>query len=256
MSYKSAINLPDCHIPWHDPKAFKIFMAIASDHAATVKCLNEINIMGDFLDFFWVSLHPIMPEMMSVKETFKDEVYQGIRLLECIRNEFPNVRINFIEGNHEYRLARYMCKKCPEIFEMITVPHLLQFERLKINYHPFGRGQLYQCLGTNYGLRHRPFNGGKHCASTSLHNKLTSLAFGDTHRRQSYVATDAFGNEVECHSLGWLGDKNATVFAYMDTDHWSQGFQIFHLFNEKKWFTENISIKDGFAVYNGNFYEG
>jgi hypothetical protein len=255
--YQSALNIPDCHIPWHDKKAYGIMLDVASDHHERLG-LTEINIMGDFLDFFWCSLHPKLPGAMTLKETVQSEIAEGCKALEELRKRFPGVKINFIEGNHEQRLQRWIVKKCPELWDLeeLTLPYLLKFKDHDINYVPFGKCQLYRCLGTDYILRHQPFNQGKHCAASSIANKHTCLGFGHTHRRQSFSETDAFGNEIFANSLGWLGDSSAPVFDYMDTDHWVQGFEIVHALDGKIVQNDYISIRKGKAIYNGVLYEG
>mgnify|MGYP003146215251 CR=1 FL=1 len=217
--------------------------------------VDEVNVMGDFLDFYWCSLHPRLPEAMSIKETMRDEIAQGIEKLEEIRHTFPNAVINFIEGNHEYRLMRWLTKKAPELFDIIKLPELLHFKELGIKFHPFGKNQLVSCLGTDYMLRHQPFNMGKHCAAGTAHAKHISLGFGHTHRHQSYSSKDALGREICCYSMGWLGDESAPVFSYMDHDNWVQSFQVVTALSKKDWFIDTIKIKKKRAVYNGIIYE-
>lgn len=251
--HKTALNIPDCHIPWEDKTSYGIMLHIAQDFEKQYG-LDEINIMGDFLDFYWFSLHPKMPSVTSVKETLKEEIYQGIQRLEELRNLFPKAKINYIEGNHEYRMVRYIISKCPELFDLFSLEDLLQFKKFDIQYIPFGKTQLHRCLGTTYLLRHQPFNGGKHCAASSAHNKGVSLGFGHTHRKQAYTFRDALRKEISCYSLGWLGDRAAPPFDYMDTDDWAQSFQFVHAFGEDDWFVENIDIKNHKAVFNGYIY--
>ena len=254
MTTKIAINIPDCHIPWHSASSWDLLMSIGGDLQVSAG-VDEVNIMGDFLDFYWCSLHPRLPEAMSISETMKDEIAQGIEKLEEIRHTFPKAVINFIEGNHEYRLMRWLTKKAPELFDIFTLPDLLQFKRLDIKYHPFGKNQLVSCLGTDYMLRHQPWNMGKHCAAGSAAAKYTNLGFGPTHRFQTYSSKDALGREVSCYSMGWIGDRNAEVFSYMDHDNWVQGFQIVTALSKKEWFVEPVRIKNKKAIYNNVLYE-
>ena len=256
MTSKIAINIPDCHIPWHSKSSWEILMSIGGDLESTYDGgVDEVNVMGDFLDFLWCSLHPRLPAAMSISHTMKSEIAQGIKKLEEIRRTFPNAVINFIEGNHEFRLMRWLTKKAPELFDVFTIKELLQFDRLNIVYHPFGKNQLVSCLGTNYMLRHQPFNMGKHCAAGSAHAKHISLGFGHTHRHQSYSSKDALGREICCHSMGWLGNEDAPVFSYMDHTNWVQSFQVVIALNKDEWFIDTIRIKDKKAIYNSVVYE-
>ena len=217
--------------------------------------ITEINIMGDFADFLWASLHGKMPELMSVKETLKDEIYQCIQKLKQLRELFPNAKINFIEGNHEQRMVRYIVQKCPELYELFTLPELLQFDQHNVHYIPFGRNQLHRVLDTDLFIRHQPYNGGKNCASGTAHSKGINLLFGHTHRKQSYTFKKADGERVTCISGGWLGDPEAPIFAYADHDNWVQCFSFVFSNGGSDWHIHEIDIKNHKAVYNGYVYQ-
>ena len=251
---KTALLIPDCHIPFHDKKSYEIMLLAAQDVYRS-RGIDTIYIMGDYLDFFWFSLHPKMPEMMSVRETLKDEIYQGIAHLKQLRELFPKSKIVFIEGNHEYRMIRYIVRKCPELFDLFTVPEILKLDEMGIEYVPFGKNQLVQCLNTDYYLRHQPYSSADYCAGGTAKKKHISLGFGHTHRKQSYDCTDAHGQEISCHSLGWLGDRGSPVFTYIDCDHWTQGFQFVTDVNGRA-YKETVEIRNHQAVFMGNLYEG
>ena len=254
MKLRKALNIPDCHIPWEDKKSYEIMLLIAQDVDKKYG-LEEINIMGDYADFHALGLHPTLPRAMNIKEGIKDEIYAVHQRLNELRTLFPKARINYIEGNHEWRLLRYIVKKCPELFDLYTLPEVLQFDKYGINYYEYGKTQFYRCLGTtDLGLRHQPYNGGKHCAASSAHSKAVSLAFGHTHRKQSYTFRDALGKEISCYSLGWLGDKSAPPFDYMDHDNWGQAIQIVTAIGNE-WWEDTIDIKNHKAIYEGYLYE-
>lgn len=270
MRVSVALNIPDCHIPWHDKKAYQIMLTCALDVNERTP-ITEINIMGDYADFLYFSNHPKLPEQMPIKIHLKDEIHCVIQKLEELRRLFPKARIKFIEGNHEYRMVRYLTKKAPELYDLFTLPDILRFKQNDIEYFPFGKQQLVQCLNTDYYLRHQPFNTGKHCAAGSLDAKHISIGFGHTHRKQEVVVTDAHGKELSGRSMGWLGDRLAPVFSYVDTDHWSQSFEFVYseakpmTYREVKnlnhspqpattWWADSVRIVDSKAYYNGVIY--
>lgn len=248
MKVRTAVNITDCHIPWHDKRAFEILISIMTDIDP-----DEINILGDFLDFYGCSLHDKLPATMSLKERFTDEIYQGNQVLERIRELFPKARINYIEGNHEYRLLRYIVAKAPALYDIVKLPDLLKFKDRHIEYHPFGRHQLVSCLGTDLFMRHQPYSQADYCAGNTLKKKFTSLSFGHTHREQSYTSTDARGRRISCYSSGWLGDVDAPVFDYVDTQSWVLGFQIVTAIGDT-WICRHIAINDYKAVVDGQVY--
>jgi len=251
---KVSLNIPDTHIPFHCQKSYDLMLQIAKDVDEDIG-ITEINILGDYLDFFWVSLHPKGPASSIIRESFKDEIYEGIKKLTELRNLFPKAKINFLEGNHEFRLVRYIVSKCPELYDLYSLPDILCFDKLNIEYHPFGKGQKVSCLGTNLFMRHQPYNQGRNCAATTAHNKGISLLFGHTHRLQNYTLIKGDGEEVSTYSSGWLGDRTLPAFEYMDTDDWGTGFTMTYAFSEKDWHLHQIHIKNGRTVYNGSLYE-
>lgn len=256
MSIRTALNIPDCHVPFHDKRAWKCMIKFAQQQNE-IKKIDEINILGDFCDFFYLSLHPKMPEQFSVKETLKNEIAECRKHLEELRQKFPKSKIYFIEGNHEYRLMRYIVAKAPELFEFFNLPELLNFKKLKIKFIPYGKYQLKRCLDTNYYLRHEPYAAGENCAGGTLKKGHVSIGFGHTHRTQSYVIKRPDGVELEAHSLGWLGDPTSPVFSYVKgIDTWSQGFQFVTATGPDDYFIENIRIKDGKIARSGKIIKG
>lgn len=226
---KIALNIPDCHIPWHDKKAYQIMLECAhfTDKAYG---LSEINIMGDYADFYWCNLHGKLVECMQlggIKATFKDEIFEVNKHLEQLRQMFPKAKIRFIEGNHEYRLLRWAAEKVPETFDHWSVPKMLKLEERDMEFVPFGKDQLAQCLDTSYYLRHEPYSASENCAGATLKSGKISLGFGHTHRTQSFTVPTALGQELTCRSMGWLGDHRQPIYSYIKGfNKWSQGFEF------------------------------
>lgn len=249
MTLRVALNIPDCHIPWHNEDALEIMFQVAKDIKP-----DEINILGDFADAYFANQHPKSPSDMQIKETLLDEIEQVKGKLQRLRNEHPKATINYIEGNHEFRLQRYLANKCPELFGILNYEDLVGLKDLQIKFYPFGRHQLVRCLGTDYLLRHQPYAGGTYCAGGSIAKKKSSLGFGHTHRIQSHTCTNATGDELVSDSIGCLVDFNAPIFDYVDSQDWALGFQVFYAFNKKVYFREQVRILDGKAAYNGKVY--
>ena len=103
--YKTAINIPDAHVPWNCVASFKIILNIIKD-VSNKYGLDELNLLGDFLDYYHVGLHPKMPSHFSIKQTFKDEIYLGNKALDKLRDTAPEADFRYIEGNHEQRLMQ------------------------------------------------------------------------------------------------------------------------------------------------------
>jgi hypothetical protein len=254
MVSKIAINIPDCHIPAIDEVSWEILTKIGGDIESDFS-VDEVNIMGDFIDLYALSLHTKMPSCNDIKESIEDELSQATKKLKQLRQIFPNAKIRYLFGNHENRFDRIVTLKLPELFGLVTLDKLLGLDKLEIEHTPYGKNQLVSCLGTGLMLRHAPWNCGKHCAAGSLHQKMVSLAFGHTHRLQSYNARTATGETISCYSMGWLGDRKNPIFDYMDHNNWSQAFQVVTSI-KKEFFVNTVEIKNHKAVYNNHVYEG
>jgi len=252
MVSKIAINIPDCHIPHIDEASWSIMIAIGGDIESTYG-VDEVNIMGDFIDLYSLSLHSKMPSCSELKESIQDETNQAIRKLKELKKVFPNAKIRYLFGNHEQRYDRIVTLKLPELFGLLTLDKLLELDKLNIEHFPYGKNQLVSCLGTGLMLRHAPWNTGKHCAAGSCHAKMVSLAFGHTHRLQTYHARTARGETISCYSMGWLGNIKSPVFDYMDHTNWNQSFQVVTSVG-KEFFVDTVEIKGHKAVYGNHLY--
>jgi len=257
---KIAAVIPDMHCPYHDKKAVDVMFQILKD--LPLETLQELTILGDLADFYNLSLHPKLPDGLSIKDRFKDEVYECHKLLDRF-DELPFKRKVYLEGNHEDRFWRYYCKKAPEVWDVADYRELLRLEERGYEWVKFSRsnkgstGQLHRIMDCDLWSRHRPYSGGKHTAAGSIDAKHLSVIFGDTHRVQRIIKKRGDGSYIEALSCGCLIDFESEVFSYMDTDNWAQGFALVYWFSEdpQDYIIDFINIKNGKAVYHGNLYE-
>lgn len=259
MSYYKTLHIPDTHHPWHNKRAWQLMLNIAEDENK-IAPFDEIIQHGDMADFYWLSMHDKLPEHFDIECTLFDEIAdikKGWRDIIAI-NE--NAKRTWIMGNHEFRLERYIIKKCPEFVDFLKFDDLMCLKDYKIKKVPYGKDQLYSVNGSNLYCRHEPFAGGENCAGGTAKKGHLSIMFGHTHRSQSYTDKDALGREIDCISLGWLGDPKAPVMQYIrGIEKWTYGFTISHVFGPDDYHTEVVRIKyvNGKyrAVRNGFAYE-
>src|SRR5689334_2077701 len=90
---------------------------------------------GDFQDFWEISSYDLMPR--SGKE-FKYEIEVGKGILRGFRRSLPMARITWIEGNHEFRLRKYLIQNAKELYGLpgVLVPDIFDLKKLKIEYVP------------------------------------------------------------------------------------------------------------------------
>lgn len=225
----AALIIPDTHIPYHDEKSYQLMIEVGK----TLKkkgILKEVIILGDYADFYAVNSHGKHPKMMH---SLKEEVEIVRRYLWELSDIFSHQKIIYIQGNHEYRLERYLVNKAPELFGITDTKKILELDQMDFKYVKYGRNQSYNVLGTDLIARHEPISQGVHCAMSTLQKGGSSIIFGHTHRWQHVAINTLDGRTIRGYSCGNLIDKKSKVFGYMkNKDDWTQGFAV--AYKEKK----------------------
>jgi len=244
---KRALIIPDCHIPYEDKDAYQLMLDVAKDVDP-----DEIVILGDYADFYNVSSHGQSPEIM---ETLMDEISAVHVRLRELKKLFPKAKKVFIQGNHEFRLERYINNQCPALFGVTGTERILELGLYGFEYIPYGPNQKYNVLGSKLIARHEPLAGGKHVAQNTVEKAMKSVIFGHTHRIQEAQTVSIDGNNYRGISSGWLGDKNHSVMAYVKSHHqWALGFSVVTCLEDGTWFNTLIHIIDGKCIHDGFVY--
>ena len=117
----------DVHIPNQNDKAIgRLF-----DHIKISKP-DRIIINGDLMDMWELSSFDKVPKG---SKSFVDEV----KLTQTFIGELKRIsdcQITYIEGNHEFRLRKYLISVAPELYELDTlnVESILKLDDLEIEY--------------------------------------------------------------------------------------------------------------------------
>ena len=124
---RKVLVISDCHMPFHDEEALET----ALQHGKKSGC-DTVLINGDFVDFYRVSDHLKDPRTVD----FNDERELAVQGLEYIRYLFPDADIIYKEGNHEFRLFRYLLVRAPELLniDVFDMTNFLELDRLGIVY--------------------------------------------------------------------------------------------------------------------------
>lgn len=250
----NALIIPDCHIPYHDKKAYDLMLnsAIATYGANNI---HEVVILGDYADFYAINSHGKEASMSGAK--LKKEVAAVNKELDRLDQLFPNAKKVFIQGNHEYRLERYIDRQCPELFGIVGTEELFRLKERGWHYVPYGPTQLYQILGSRLYARHEPYAGGVHVAHGTVVKAGCSVIFGHTHRIQEAQVVMANGENHRGISCGWLGDKNSKVMQYVKSHHqWCLGFSVCSVLPDGTFFNNIIHIINHKCAIAGKVYHG
>src|SRR5437667_11291872 len=90
---------------------------------------------GDLQDFWEISSYDLSPRSGT---EFKREIEIGRSILRSFRRSLPHARITWIEGNHEFRLRKYLIQNARELYGLrgVSVPDIFDLKKLKIEYVP------------------------------------------------------------------------------------------------------------------------
>ena len=140
--------------------------------------------------------------------------------LKALRT-YVGKRCIYVEGNHEWRLARYLESKAPDLFGLVKVEDLFELDSLGWKWVPYHD----HCTVGKVMFAHDLGHCGKHAALNTLGAAGHCVVFGHTHRGGVHYGGTVGGNSHFALNVGWLGD--ATKVDYMHrakTRDWQLGF--------------------------------
>jgi len=246
---KCCLLIPDTHIPYHDIKAYKLMLEVAKD----IK-IDEIYILGDYADFYAVSSHGKDPSVASI---LIDEISSVLECLNELDANFKNVKKFYLQGNHEWRLERYLNDQAAALFGITSTEHLLEINR-RVNWKFIGYGpnQSIKVGDSFLTARHEPLASS---AKATAAKALCSLTYGHIHRIEESHIVGLDGINHVCFSVGWLGDKRQDkIYGYVKSHHqWQLGFGIVYVDPKTKYFYhQKIHIMNNYTcVVNGKSYK-
>jgi len=244
--HEKVLFVPDIHAPYQDNNAIRAMIAFGKEFNP-----DRIFLMGDVIDFYALSSFSKDP-IRALK--LQKEIDEAVSVLRIIRKEFPKARIEFVKGNHEHRLQKYLWNKASELSGLrnLTVPTLLKLDELNIIYHEIGRTK-YRGKVIKHGNIIRKFSA--YTAKGELESTGISGFSGHTHRAGMYFQTNEGGKHF-WYEFGCLCKLKAE---YMEgkIPNWQQGFGIgYFKLGSTKCNCYFIPIIDGKALWCSKEYSG
>src|SRR5262245_1392688 len=104
--FQRFVCLPDPHAPYEDGDAVRTALAFLREFKP-----HAVFLLGDVIDFYQLSSFDKDPE-----RRFKlwDDITAAVMFLDKVRKAAPDVPMWYIQGNHEFRLQRYLWRVAPE----------------------------------------------------------------------------------------------------------------------------------------------
>lgn len=254
---KIVLLIPDTHRPYHDRRAYALMIRAFQDIVKKYWEIAdfEIYILGDYADFYCVSSHPKDPRNQSMLQDEIEDVLVGLDELDTL---FPFAKKTFIEGNHEFRLERYLCDKAPALFGITSTEHVLRINlRPNWSFVRYNPNQQVKIAGSALTARHEPLSSS---AKATAAKAICSLVYGHIHRIEESHIVGLDGTNHVCFSVGWLGDKrNDKVFGYVKGhQQWQMGFGVVFVDTETNYFYhQKAHILDNYScLVGGKIYVG
>jgi UDP-2,3-diacylglucosamine pyrophosphatase LpxH len=204
--------ISDLHVPYHDERAVEIALNECAKYGPTILVIG-----GDGIDLQCVSQHDREPGHRRLSE----ELETMRAFLKTLREGVGNIPIYYIEGNHEYRLPRFIMKHAAEFagISEITVPNLLHLPLFGIEYmdkyHPLKLGDLNLAHGDEWRT------GAENIARVIYNKAQDNVLFGNFHRTQEHIHRSLNQKIKGAWSVGCLCDLFPRWFV---NNGWNHGF--------------------------------
>jgi predicted phosphodiesterase len=244
---KHVFLLPDCHTPYHSQPAFACALrVIAGGNWDRVVCL------GDFADFAAVSSHPKDPDRLLPFEAEVNGVNAALDLLDRACKAGGVKQKDYIEGNHETRLARYVLGIAPELRSFIDWKDMLHIDKRRWTSTAYKESIQIGDLRISHDFG----RAGVNAARESCRDMGHSVAFGHTHRMQVHYQGQLDGARHVGATLGWLGDPEAIDYRHKDAIRRDSihGFGTVSVLDSGLFWLQAIPIVEGQAVVDGVLY--
>lgn len=205
--------LCDVHEPYHDEITLQHAIREAKERNVVGVIIN-----GDFIDSHELSVH----DKDASAPKYNEEIKTGIKILQWIRHELPNVEIVYKLGNHEERLDRYILNRAPALFDLdfATVESLLRFKDYDIKVVRDKRAIMLGKLHLLHGHEYR--GGGGVNPARWIYLKARSVAMvGHFHRTSEHHAR----NIANKHEAAWsVGCACSLTPYYLPFNDWNHGY--------------------------------
>lgn len=238
---RSIIVCPDTHRPFHDRDAHALFEKVCREMRPDMGV-----IIGDYLDCYSISFHPKSPERRA---NLKAEIDDGLEGLDSLQATGIR-RWMFCEGNHEFRLERYLEQKAPELYGLLGIRELLRIDERGWDWVPYKKWKRVGKIAFSHEVGHA----GKTAGQRSLDEFGGNIVFGHSHRGSVTYGGTVDGEKHVALNVGWLGDLESIDYTHQSkTRGWQHGFGWVDLDTEGNGYCQFIPIVDGRCCVRGEW---
>jgi len=239
---KKILILPDVHLETSLPKAYQVVKKFIKKQ----KMFDEIILLGDFMDVSSLSAWDMDKKRLMEGRRYQKEVDTANEELDFLGKH--SKKITYLEGNHEWRIERYLDKN-PEMEGLLELPTVLNLK---------GRGIEYVKYNKLYRIGHLYFTHGLYCSKYYTNKTLAALGcnvvVGHLHKPQTSFTTAKMSEAKMCWGLGCLQGKEP---AYLKgrPSNWNNGFGMAYIKDNGKFSMYPVHMsRDGSFIWEGKEY--
>jgi len=241
MHKNMGIVLSDVHVPFQDKQVCGMALKFIRDQKPGI-----IHLLGDIADFYAVSR---FDKDTSRKIDLQAELDDTVVFLQKVREAAPDSRILYSEGNHEFRLRRYLRSEARALalLRSLTLENLLSFEDLGIEYRTSDKPYRNGSLLYTHGQIVRKWSA--YTAKGHFEKYGSCVIHGHTHRLGAFYHRD-LDTTYGAWENGCLCDLNPE---YAATPDWQHGWSV--VWTKKDFFhVEQVAVIKGQYHYHGKTY--
>ena len=250
--FKTLLVASDLHDKEIDPFFLEVFIDTAK------RAQPEIIVFGgDIFDLAEFGRFGVDPRDWDVTGRIK---FVHEKIFTPIREVCPDTQLDFIEGNHEFRLVKHMADQTPALRAVLdelhgfNVARLLGLDQFQINY--IAKGDLgawtkrdinkelaksYQVYWDCFLVHHFP-----HAREMGLPG-----VNGHHHQHALWALYSPIFGAYEWTQLGCGHQRSAS---YCEGEKWHNGFALVHIDTEKKRVNQEYVPITDHAVVGGQWY--
>ncbi len=232
------VCLGDIHLPHADPVAVNMAVAFIKTQRP-----GTIHLLGDVGDYFSISRYDKDP----MRRLNLQEELDAIRdWLAELREAAPRAKIIYSEGNHEFRLRRYLRSEAKALagLRALSLEKLLDFDKLHIRFQSQDRPYRIGSLLFTHGQLVAKWSG--QTARQHYEKFGCCVIHGHTHRLGAFYHRN-IESTFGCWENGCLCSLNPD---YTTAPDWQHGFSVVWM-NQDRFHVEQVALIDGVYCYHG-----
>lgn len=249
--FQTILTASDLHDKEMDPFFRRVFLDTVARVEPDILCLG-----GDVFDLAEFGKYSVDPRNWDVVGRIK--YVHG--LFEDLREINPDMQIDLIEGNHEYRLLRHLAEATPALRAVLsdihgmTVGSLLGLDKYEVRYVARGdlaawnKSDIRKELSRNYEVYFDTF------LVDHFPDGIRRGLSGVNGHHHKFVAS-SFYSELRGSCLWYqLGCGHRRSAEYCDGQFWNMGFSVNHIDTHNHRVSMNYHPVGDFAEVGGKFY--